>query len=422
MNDFRTGKRKKEVQSFTLPSPRKDAKLVKIPEKDSITKLKQTENATMNISRNYTTLSAQVTEQPVPQLSLVRQRTNISGQNTKRRSSRKANPVPPSQMLNQLLTGKENMTGNRVKDVESSYKQLEELYNETKEKLTCPRNENLSFLELFKLLVNLHDASKLANDELSSKNKDHVEKITELEQRISENAEFYQKERGKLKNQIDEKDVEIQRLLSKNEKLIKEKEEQSERLKRLEKEMDKNDTMSKGVCPECQLKSQRKSCSELDTCTDSMTLALNIIEIMKQPQTPHSLRSNGSLPTNEFRSQLVRSDGEIFDSMESPRPLSSRASILSSALNVSRNSSAKSYRIKSSKQSKTKTTSIKHLDPWMASSEKPSSMPGNSRSNTEISICSSHISFANPSAASLNGHWSRESSELSSFANSSCSM
>lgn len=181
--------------------------------------------------------------------------------------------------------------------------------------------------------------------------------------------------------------------------------------------MDQKDTMSKDVCPECQLKSQMKSCSELDT-TDSMAIALNIIEIMKQPQTSNSMRSNGSLPTNKFRSQLVRKDSEVLESMESPRPLSSRASILSSELNVSRNSSAKSCRIKSSKQSKTKTTSIKHLDPWMANSEKPgSSMPWNSRSNTEISFCSSHISFANQSAASLNGHWSRESSDLS-FANS----
>lgn len=417
MNDSRTGKRK----VFSLPSPRKDVKLGKIPEKDSITKLKQTDNATVNISRNYTTLLEQVTEQPVPQLSFVRQRTNVSSQNTKRRPNRKANPVPPSQMLNQLLIGKENMTGNKVKDVESSYKQLEDLYNETIEKLTCPENENLSFLELFKLLVDLYDASKKANDELSSKNKDYNEKITELEQRISENAEFYQKERGKLKNQLDEKDVEIQRLWSKNERLITEKQEQSERLKKLEKELDQKDTMSKDVCPECQLKSQMKSCSELDT-TDSMAIALNIIEIMKQPQTSNSMRSNGSLPTNEFRSQLVRKDSEILESMESPRPLSSRASILSSELNVSRNSSAKSCRIKSSKQSKTKTTSIKHLDPWMANSEKPgSSMPLNSRSNTEISFCSSHISFANQSAASLNGHWSRESSDLS-FANSPCTM
>lgn len=421
MNDSRTGKRK----VFLLPSPRKDVKLGKIPEKDSITKLKQTDNATVNISRNYTTLLEQVTEQPVPQLSFVRQRTNVSllhcSQNTKRRPNRKANPVPPSQMLNQLLIGKENMTGNKVKDVESSYKQLEDLYNETIEKLTCPENENLSFLELFKLLVDLYDASKKATDELSSKNKDYNEKITELEQRISENAEFYQKERGKLKNQLDEKDVEIQRLWSKNERLITEKQEQSERLKKLEKELDQKDTMSKDVCPECQLKSQMKSCSELDT-TDSMAIALNIIEIMKQPQTSNSMRSNGSLPTNEFRSQLVRKDSEILESMESPRPLSSRASILSSELNVSRNSSAKSCRIKSSKQSKTKTTSIKHLDPWMANSEKPgSSMPLNSRSNTEISFCSSHISFANQSAASLNGHWSRESSDLS-FANSPCTM
>lgn len=421
MNDSRTGKRK----VFSLPSPRKDVKLGKIPEKDSITKLKQTDNATVNISRNYTTLLEQVTEQPVPQLSFVRQRTNVSllhcSQNTKRRPNRKANPVPPSQMLNQLLIGKENMTGNKVKDVESSYKQLEDLYNETIEKLTCPENENLSFLELFKLLVDLYDASKKATDELSSKNKDYNEKITELEQRISENAEFYQKERGKLKNQLDEKDVEIQRLWSKNERLITEKQEQSERLKKLEKELDQKDTMSKDVCPECQLKSQMKSCSELDT-TDSMAIALNIIEIMKQPQTSNFMRSNGSLPTNEFRSQLVRKDSEILESMESPRPLSSRASILSSELNVSRNSSAKSCRIKSSKQSKTKTTSIKHLDPWMANSEKPgSSMPLNSRSNTEISFCSSHISFANQSAASLNGHWSRESSDLS-FANSPCTM
>lgn len=421
MNDSRTGKRK----VFSLPSPRKDVKLGKIPEKDSITKLKQTDNATVNISRNYTTLLEQVTEQPVPQLSFVRQRTNVSllhcSQNTKRRPNRKANPVPPSQMLNQLLIGKENMTGNKVKDVESSYKQLEDLYNETIEKLTCPENENLSFLQLFKLLVDLYDASKKANDELSSKNKDYNEKITELEQRISENAEFYQKERGKLKNQLDEKDVEIQRLWSKNERLITEKQEQSERLKKLEKELDQKDTMYKDVCPECQLKSQMKSCSELDT-TDSMAIALNIIEIMKQPQTSNSMRSNGSLPTNEFRSQLVRKDSEILESMESPRPLSSRASILSSELNVSRNSSAKSCRIKSSKQSKTKTTSIKHLDPWMANSEKPgSSMPLNSRSNTEISFCSSHISFANQSAASLNGHWSRESSDLS-FANSPCTM
>lgn len=413
MNDSRTGKRK----VFLLPSPRKDVKLGKIPEKDSITKLKQTDNATVNISRNYTTMLEQVTEQPVPQLSFVRQRTNVSSQNTKRRPNRKANPVPPSQLLNQLLIGKENMTGNKVKDVESSYKQLEDLYNETIEKLTCPENENLSFLELFKLLVDLYDASKKATDELSSKNKDYNEKITELEQRISENAEFYQKERGKLKNQLDEKDVEIQRLWSKNERLITEKQEQSERLKRLEKELDQKDTMSKDVCPECQLKSQMKSCSELDT-TDSMAIALNIIEIMKQPQTSNSMRSNSSLPT----SQLVRKDSEILESMESPRPLSSRASILSSELNVSRNSSAKSCRIKSSKQSKTKTTSIKHLDPWMANSEKPgSSMPLNSRSNTEISFCSSHISFANQSAASLNGHWSRESSDLS-FANSPCSM
>lgn len=311
------------------------------------------------------------------------------------------------------------MTGNKVKDLESSYKQLEELYCETMEKLACPKHENLSFLKLFKLLVNLYDASKLASEELSSKHKNHDEKITELEQRISENAEFYQKERGKLKNQIDEKDVEIQRLLGKIERLMKEKQEQSERLKKLEEEVDQKDTMSNRVCPECQLKRQRKSCSEQDT-TDSMTLSLDLIQQINSPQTTHTMKSNSSLPTTEFKGRLVKSDSEIFNGIESPRPLSSRASILSSALSISRNSSAnKCYRVKSSKQNRTKTNNYKYYDPaWVASFEKPSSMPGNSRSNTEISICSSHFSFANQS----DGHWSRESSDLSTFANSPCSM
>lgn len=198
MNDSRTGKRK----VFSLPSPRKDVKLGKIPEKDSITKLKQTDNATVNISRNYTTLLEQVSDQPVPQLSFVRQRTNVSSQNTKRRPNRKANPVPPSQMLNQLLIGKENMTGNKVKDVESSYKQLEDLYNETIEKLTCPENENLSFLELFKLLVDLYDASKRQLMNCLAKIKITMRKLQSLNKGYQRMQNFIKKNVGSLKTNL----------------------------------------------------------------------------------------------------------------------------------------------------------------------------------------------------------------------------
>lgn len=73
------------------------------------------------------------------------------------------------------------MIGNKVKDVESFYKQFEDLYNEIIEKLICFENENFSFFEFFKLLVDFYDVLKKVNDELFSKNKDYNEKIIEFE-------------------------------------------------------------------------------------------------------------------------------------------------------------------------------------------------------------------------------------------------
>lgn len=73
------------------------------------------------------------------------------------------------------------MLGNKVKDVESFYKQFEDLYNEIIEKLICFENENFSFFEFFKLLVDFYDVLKKVNDELFSKNKDYNEKIIEFE-------------------------------------------------------------------------------------------------------------------------------------------------------------------------------------------------------------------------------------------------
>lgn len=73
------------------------------------------------------------------------------------------------------------MLGNKVKDVESFYKQFEDLYNEIIEKLICFENENFSFFEFFKLLVDFYDVLKKVIDELFSKNKDYNEKIIEFE-------------------------------------------------------------------------------------------------------------------------------------------------------------------------------------------------------------------------------------------------
>lgn len=73
------------------------------------------------------------------------------------------------------------MIGNKVKDVESFYKQFEDLYNEIIKKLICFENENFSFFEFFKLLVDFYDVLKKVNDELFSKNKDYNEKIIEFE-------------------------------------------------------------------------------------------------------------------------------------------------------------------------------------------------------------------------------------------------
>lgn len=73
------------------------------------------------------------------------------------------------------------MIGNKVKDVESFYKQFEDLYNEIIEKLICFENENVSFFEFFKLLVDFYDVLKKVIDELFSKNKDYNEKIIEFE-------------------------------------------------------------------------------------------------------------------------------------------------------------------------------------------------------------------------------------------------
>lgn len=73
------------------------------------------------------------------------------------------------------------MIGNKVKDVESFYKQFEDLYNEIIEKLICFENENFSFFEFFKLLVDFYEVLKKVNDELFSKNKDYNEKIIEFE-------------------------------------------------------------------------------------------------------------------------------------------------------------------------------------------------------------------------------------------------
>lgn len=73
------------------------------------------------------------------------------------------------------------MLGNKVKDVESFYKQFEDLYNEIIEKLICFENENFSFFEFFKLLVDFYDVLKKVIDELFSKNIDYNEKIIEFE-------------------------------------------------------------------------------------------------------------------------------------------------------------------------------------------------------------------------------------------------
>ena len=414
----------KRGQSLILPSPRKDDKLGKLPEDDQIVKLKPTDNVRTSVALGQNLV------QPPTQARLARQSTNLSIINAKRRPNKKPNlQVPTSQKLNQLLIGKEALSGNKMKDVENSYKQIEALYMEALPKLgnLIDISENITFLELFKELVEQYENFNTKFDELLQNNEDLKMKNTELENRIRKFSEYNKKECGKLRNQIDEKGVENQRLVDVIQKLEEKNKEKSEEINDLQAQIVQAAKISQVVCPECKATSQSDS---KDCRVHEANGKEKDIEPHQQQQYPPLIHSMGSFSAGNTR-RIVKNDSELYTVLRSPKPLkplSAGPDLLSSPLSTPRSSTPRSSiprlsslspnkisRRKALKDSTTETQSMDILTPqedyW------------NTRSNTEFSFSSSHISFANKSVSSLSGHLSRENSELS-FVNtgSPCSL
>lgn len=407
MNENQTIKLKRG-QSLILPSPRKDDKLGKIPEDDQIVKLKPTDNVRTSVARGQNSV------QPSTQARLARQSTNLSIINAKRRPNKKPDlQVPTSQKLNQLLIGKEALTGNKMKDVENSYKQIEVLYMEALPKLgnLIDISENICFLELFKELVEQYEN---ANTKLQN-NEDLNMKNTELENRIREFSEYNKKECGKLKNQIDEKGVENQRLVDVIQRLEEENKEKSEKINDLQAQIVQAAKFSQVVCPECKAISQGDS---KDCRVHEANGKEKDTEQHQQQQYPPLIHSMGSFSARNTR-RIVKSDSESYTILHSSKPLkplSAGRDLLSSPLSTPRSSTPRSSTLRLSSLSPNKISRRKALkdtttemQSWDILTQQEDHW--NTRSNTEFSYSSSHISFANKSVSSLSS--SRENSELS---------
>ena len=423
MNENQTIKLKRG-QSLILPSPRKDDKLGKIPEDDQIVKLKPTDNVRTSVARGQNSV------QPSTQARLARQSTNLSIINAKRRPNKKPNlQVPTSQKLNQLLIGKEALTKNYTKDVENSYNKIEALYMEALPKLgnLIDISKNISFRELFKELVEQYENANTKIDELLQNNEDLNMKNTELENRIQEFSEYNKKECGKLKNQIDEKGVENQRLVDVIQRLEEENKEKSERINDLQAQIVQAAKFSQVVCPECKAISQGDS---KDCRVHEANGKEKDTEQHQQQHYPPLMHSMGNFSTRNTR-RIVKSDSELYTILRSPKPfkpLSAGRDLLSSPLSTPRSSTPRSSTPRLSSLSPNKISSRKALKDTTTETQSVDILTQqedhwNTRSNTEFSYSSSHISFANKSVSSLSGHSSRENSELSFVNNGTpCSL
>ena len=314
-----------------------------------------------------------------------------------------------------------------MKDVENSYKQIEVLYVEALPKFgnLIDISENISFLELFKELIEQYENANTKIDELLQINEDLNMKNTELENRIREFSEYNKKECGKLKNQIDEKGVENQRLVDVIQRLEEENKEKSEKINDLQAQIVQAAKFSQVVCPECKAISQRDS---KDCRVHEANGKEKDTEQHQQQQYPPLIRSMGSFTARNTR-RIVKSDSELYTILRSPKPfkpLSAGRDLLSSPLSTPRSSTPRSSTLRLSSLSPNKISSRKALkdtttemQSWDILTQQEDHW--NTRSNTEFSYSSSHISFANKSVSSLSS--SRENSELS-FVNtgSPCSL
>jgi hypothetical protein len=432
MSDIKVAKQKTEGRSLNV-SPRRDNKpqMRKLSERDQYIKPRLTDNEQFN--PQTATLYGQLQRQHTA-LDLLRQSTNVS--TVKRRANRKQIQLSPSQKLNQLLQGKLSLSENKIKDTELSLKKLEDLQSETEQKLGSITGEKLSFIDNLRKLLDSYDDNKSKMEEQINRNTVLSTTITELNDRIVQNSDFYRKEQVKFKNQIDTKEIENQKLLDNIEKLAAEKAALLERVDKLEGDLNHLAKPPKAICRECKTEIQNS------------TLSTNSIN---QEKTYYHLKSSHSRTLDRCQSaessarhhrvrKLIKSDSEIHNTSEltnnSLRPLSSRVRFGNSPCSNSNLSTSNSSRSNSNLSASNSSRSNSNLSASstllgtsykMGHSRKDSVKSGhgiseheNQRSNTNISSSSSFLSFANESEDALTGEWSRESSVLS-FANSTYS-
>lgn len=407
MNDNKTGKRKAEGRSLTF-SPRRENKpqmRSKLPERDQYIKSKLTDNDHVN----HTATSHGQLEK------FDRQSTSFSM--VRRRPNKKQIQTSPSQKLNQLLLGKLSMTENKIKDTELGLKKLEDLLSETEQKLGCATGEKLSFVENLRKLLDSYDDKKSKMGELLSKNADLSETITDLNKRIVENSDFYQKEQVRFKNQIDTKEIENQRLRENIEKLTTEKKDMFKRVNELQVHLDHRAKLPKAICQECRMEIQNHILGTNSASHREYEEKSNHHHKSSHLKSLNRCRSAESSGKHHRQRKPIKSDSEIHNTSQhpvsSPTPLPSRVGLVSSARGNSNISTSSILSGKSSKMGQSRMNNSEKSTHRITEYENP-------RSNTNISSSSSFLSFANESEDILPGEWSREST-LMSFANSTYS-
>ncbi|XP_061183280.1 uncharacterized protein LOC133191549 [Saccostrea echinata] len=417
MNDFKMAGKQR---TFTFTSPRREARAGKTTEKEQSVKQRLEDNEKVNhISASYDKLERQPT--------LLK--SSINSSTVRKRPNKKPNQnIPSSQKLNQFIIGRSNMTDNKVKDTDMCLRRLEDLYSETEQVLGFTKEEGICFVELFRKLLEGYDAQKSRIKELLTEKAVLSMKVDDQDRRIDENSEYYKKEQAKFKNQIDQKDVENQRLDETIKKLTEEKSELFQKINELQEQLEDATKPQKGYCHECKTEMMEPVFS-LNSKDDT-----EFQKEIGQYRTSSQVININRCHSEEFPSRNpkvrkpTKSDSETLNKSEAPSsgPPSPRDNFLSDLPQSSLSSSIELYDTDISRQETVTDivliSSFQHngLENLQSTKDflcRPLSRHHNIRSNTEISSSSSYFSFANQSEYSGTGLWSRESSSLS-FANS----
>ncbi|XP_062577293.1 uncharacterized protein LOC134239148 [Saccostrea cucullata] len=424
MNDFKMAGKQR-----TLPftSPRRETRAGRVTERDAKLRLEDNERV------NHTSVSHDKLERQSTML-----KSSLNSSTVRRRPNKKPNQtIASSQKLNQLIIGRPNMTDNKVKDTDSCLRQLEDLYSQAEQVLGCTKEEGLCFVEVFRRLLEGYDAKSSRIEGLLVEKADLSKRVMDQEERIEENSEYYKKEQAKFKNQIDQKDVENQRLDDTITKLKGEKTELFQKLNRLQEQLEEAAIKpQKSYCQECRteilepvfsLESKDVTEFEKEIGQNSISSKMKNLDRCHSEETP-SRNFVVRKPTKSDSETLIKS--ELPDS----GPPSPRHDFLCDSSQSTPRSSVKLTETEISGRDHSDPVasillrpSVQHRDLQVDNLQSTTEMFCRSssrhhylRSNTEISSSSSYFSFANQSEYSGPGLWSRESSSLS-FANSTYS-